>query len=237
MLLIFGIYLKHTETITIFCEYLPQTYHESLYTCKATSSVPCEGDTCDRIDKITGDHAFGKTDADVQAFVMENKGVKKLFKNLGSFFTNLLYLNFKDNLITNVSRADILQYPTLTNLRLSNNKINGIYEDIFENLFLQNIEFDNNDIEYVYHRLSFSKTMLSMNFKRNKCIDMIALSPEDIDKLKDKLILRCSHNPRIGELETNMLNITRHYFDSDDRITELENTVIRLRKAMELPNY
>lgn len=230
-MILFGFYWKTSGEITIFCEFANDSYHRSLYTCKGTPSVNCGGD-CHKINSIEGRHLYGKTNDDVEAFVMENKNITKIYKNLASMFPNLKFVNFKDNFITNITRFDTAQHRNLESLRLTNNKIGGIFEDIFEGLPLRHIELDNNNIEYVIHNLTYPSTLAHANFQNNKCIDMTASSPEAIDILKDKLLLRCSHSNRIKELEDDVASIEKHDVASDGRIASLENVMEKLKEAM-----
>ncbi len=207
-----------------------------MYTCVATTSEPCENG-CSDIVEVKGTHKNGMTNADVKAFVMENQQLQSLPQNISFFFPNLIHLNFGNNLITHLGRTDLDPYTHLETLRISNNKIKGIYEDIFEGLPLIHIEIESNDLEYVVHNITYSSTLVYINFKNNKCINMEARSPHAIDSLKDKLLLRCSHSPRIVELEKSVdyvkNHIENHDLEYDKRISFLENTIKRLKEAIQ----
>lgn len=235
MLILSGVCLEALGQITIFCEYSDDSYHRLLYTCVATASPACQN--CTNIGQVTGTHLYGKTNDDVKAFVMENKNVTEVPKNIASFFPHISYLNFKNNLITTLSGNDLTQLRKLDSVRFTNNAITGIYEDIFKDLLLVNIEFDNNNIEYVTHNLTYSGSLNYLNFKNNKCIDTVAKSAEGIEQLKDRLLFKCSHNPRIGQLEENVLTIEKHDLQSDVRISTLENVIKKFKKAMEIKLY
>lgn len=206
-----------------------------MYTCKAIISDPCEDD-CKKVSQVKGTHAYGLTNKDVQAFIMENQSVTR-FIDVSFFFPNILYLNLAKNSLTEVTRADLESYPNLDTLRLSGNKIERISEDIFKGLPLNHIEMDSNSIEYVLHTLTFPTSLNYLNLKDNPCINMVAKSEEMLDELKDKLLLSCSHSPRIEHLEIDVGNIKQHESESDGRIAKLENIIKGLKEAMKIKSY
>lgn len=231
MLTLFGFYLESLGQISIFCNYTFDSHHEVLYTCVGIVTAPC-GRNCSKVVDIRGKHEFGKSNENVKALVVENQEIAH-FLDVSSFFPNIVYLNFANNSIANITWTDLENYPNLETLRLSGNIITSISEDIFKNLSLRHIEIENNQLDYVDHHITFPISLAYLNFKNNTCINMEARSPEAIDKLKDLLLLRCSLSPRTEKLEETVNNIEEH----DKRITSLENLVIRLKNAMKIKLY
>lgn len=214
---------------TIFCNFSFDIL--GYYSCAATSSNSCDNNDF-IISEVKGQHKHGMGNKDVQAFVMENQKLPLLPTGLSSFFPNLKLISFRNNAITKVTKSDLHSYSNLAYLILSKNNIARITEDIFEKLPLRSIEFADNNIEYIVHDLTLPMSLVYIDFLRNKCISLVGKTAAAIDTLKDKLLLRCSHNPQILITLDTVDKLIKNNLQAVERIENLENINKKLKDAL-----
>lgn len=200
----------NSNAMTIDCSYeqRPHRYtdmktviFDALYGCfKAVMSREC--DLSDKIHAVSNNHMPGKTNVDVENLSFISKGSeKKLPKNIGAFFPNLLVLraDFYGEL-TEISNEVLKSLPKLRILYVNRNKITALDGDLFKySPNLQHFAFDHNKITNMGDNLFKGLSKLTNIWPdHNPCVKKYVHSLSETIKL---LRRDCKSSPEMKQRE------------------------------------
>lgn len=187
--------VKNSLELSFQCEFKisEDTYAGKIYACYADGNGKIWDLKSPEITYINGTHLAGKTDECVKEFVIHHSKVKYFPKNILSFFPNCESISIYPSEISKLSSADLEPYPNLKSIYIKS-KIISIPGDLFK--FNQNLVFvgfeNNNHLQHVGENLLENlKQLKTAKFLANKCVNVLADTPEKITSLKDTLVDDC----------------------------------------------
>lgn len=162
------------------------------YTCRVQSFRQSSSDDC-VVTRVTGQHDYGKSNADVLHLNTYNKAFKCFPKNLETFFINLDNIYFAKPQFSTLQRSDLQPFGSkLRKFWFFNTHLEVIPADLFEDTRnLEHIYLGENSIEYV-GRGTFNKLhkLTALHFPNNPChsggIDSRAAVLNLIRKIENK---------------------------------------------------
>lgn len=153
-------------------------YCDATFVCSGSQTI---------VESVRGSHALGKSHFDVNAFMVENKVLKRLYKGIENFFPNIIAIHIENSRMEEINADDLKPFLNMTRLTVPSNKLVSIDGDLFKfTPKMQFIHFQNNLIEYVQENLlsnlNFDK-IIDVNFANNVCINIDADTPQKIKQL------------------------------------------------------
>jgi hypothetical protein len=151
-----------------------------------------------QINLINGTHESGKSNRDVKGLSIEpqnkNHYLVDFPQNIHNYFPNLKAILIWYSKISKISSNDLQHFPDLEYFGFHYSKIISIPGDLFK--FNKKLKFvffyGNQELTHVGNGLLEDlKDLKYAGFRQNKCIDMIAVTPEEIEELNEKLIEKC----------------------------------------------
>lgn len=176
---------------------------------------------------VNGDHMNGMSNADVHHLLINDPQFQMLNipQGISKFFPNLKIFAWYGS-ITTIHAGD-LNFPDLFAIGIAFTKLVALDGDLFKyNPKLEFVGVFENPIEFVGDGLlDGSYGLKEADFGKNRCIDMRAETPREIQKLKFKLKEQCSGDRRPYEQQKSPINFLRKLFAN--KVASLsEKTVI-----------
>lgn len=230
MLLLIAINFHTSWSLALNCTYGMQTFTPigSIYTCQA--GVLSDGS--DTVSIIYGNHQVGKTDSDVQGFVLQSQGLDFVPRNVESFFPNIRAVDVYNNLISSIKNFHLRPFTNLVHFAVMENKLNSLDSNLFEGLtFLNYVSFKNNSIQHVGHDFILPSSG-EVHFDSNECISFNAVNSAQIDNLRFKLLLLCP--PTISQIEDTLESRPNLLTNVNNDVQSLEIRVAYLEAQIEL---
>lgn len=195
------------DALTINCRYKMHDYesdhHEPFlgktYSCMdATFSPSC--DSSPNIVGVSKNHMPGKTNEDVQMFVITtNQIIPRLPKNLDKFFPNLVAFSLPFIGLEEITSED-LRFPKLRFLYLGHNNLKSLDGDLFKyNPMLEFVAFDWNRVANVGSGLLDSLYKLRIIYVNRNVCSTIVYSPgktNHVNDAKKELKEKCPPGPK-----------------------------------------
>lgn len=206
---------------------------DSPYTCNVAGILNPE---VAEVTEIVGEHVEGRNNDDVQGFSTNGRDIFATFpRNLEAFFANLFGLGLWGGQMTSVTAADLAPWPNLTEFYFSENRIQALDGDLFQNSpRIAHVTFRDNLIQNVGVGLLSNLTELAyVNFNNNTCIDTFANTPETIEDLRAELLTQC---PPLGsETTTPMTTVDSDQCSAERQAERIENLQAAVREIAENP--
>lgn len=198
------IVVTQSESMILDCTYSDYKEGEWLtrgpgYQCVSTVNLLDDSDPS-VVSNVTGNHAEGKTNNDVDAFWIYGQGIKSVPKGIEAFFPNLKAITFGNNKITAVTRDDIRVFTTLEYLSFYDNELTMLDDDLFTSSpTLLYVELGTNQIRNI-EKNTFKplKSLTTLRMDKNSCIDKNAFTREEVQSLTSSLPESCP--PRSCEM-------------------------------------
>lgn len=166
------------------------THANFIYTCEAKIT---QNENLTTIDVISGNHAQGKTNADVVGIIFQNQSLTHFPQNLAMFFPELVGFISVSSSLTKIEAGDLEPFPELMFLRLWGNQIVTLDRDLFQfSPNLRFIDFKLNLLEHVGTDLLGNLPRLQeADFRLNPCVDVYVDYEADIRELNRLLPTKC----------------------------------------------
>jgi hypothetical protein len=163
-------------SIKIDCIIKLRSYFENgdIYSCRAENFEISQRNV--KISSIDGKHGDGKSNADVETFIIYNLKVKFLPTGIKDFFPRLKEFLIEKSQLEEIERKSFESMSTLEAVSLADNKISSIPEDLF---------YDLTQLKILWIGGNLLKTFpanLLMNQKKLKEFDMQKNQIEEIPK-------------------------------------------------------
>jgi hypothetical protein len=170
------------------------------------------------------------------------------YKNLFAEFTNLLELNLRDNIITNLDKNIFKNNTQLQLLQLSNNAINDMDKDIFKyNIQLQHLDLGynkltnldkdifNNLTQLEHLDLGYNKlTNLDKDiFKYNIALRSFSIDTNKIQNLDKDIFINLTNLKCLILINNNLYNLDKDIFAN---LTQLQQLCLSDNKLTNIPN-
>lgn len=169
-------------------------YANRLYSCiNPTESISDDATT---LLEVQGSQLEPKTNGEVKAILLSQRVVFKMPKYIDKFVPNLVLIYWTNGNFTSTTDEDLEQFQLLANSSFNSNQFttnDGMYTKKLKTLFFGKNQLTNVGLGLMANFDQLEKTFL----EENPCIDMIAFSSEQIQKLKEKLECDC---PPFSEL-------------------------------------
>lgn len=142
--------------------------------------------------QITGQHLQGRSDQDVEVFLVSFQELPQIPEGIESFFPNLIGFQIYMSRLRTVSKH-VLKYPSLRTLRLSHNNLVTLDSDLFAYTSkLENIDFDSNSLQHIGRNLLTGVDKLThADFSINPCIKRTAINRQQVLLLSAQLPISC----------------------------------------------
>lgn len=224
--LVIFILVNETYQLKIECRFEETNYvgvRNSIYGCK-TSKITDVNEQ--KLEFVNGTHSFGKRNQDVIELFFVPCGGMEILKYFPSEILTFLPSLTKiviliKNDISELSSIDLQPYKNLEKFFFSYSKIHSIPGDLFKyNTKLIHIWFNDNDLlESVGENfLENLKELKNVWLVKSKCIDRMADSPEEIEFLKEDLLINCP-----AKLEKYPIEVTNYIKVLRNKISQLQN--------------
>lgn len=129
------------------------------------------------ITSINGAHLEGKTHNEVYGLEFHDTNVQYFPGGLHKIFPNLNFLSINNCGLKLICRDDLIGLEKLSKLRLDNNKIQSLPEDLFDGMKnLRAISFSNNEIKFISSKLINKKLknqLIYLSFRDNRNINTV----------------------------------------------------------------
>jgi hypothetical protein len=145
------------------------------------------------IEEVRGKHLINKTNEDVESFFENGNKLTSIPTNLASFFPKLKAIIIIAPLLQ-LSSSDLKPFPNLVRFDLAYGKFTSIDGDLFQyTRKLKIILFYVPELKNVGENLLTGlDDLLHVTFYSNRCIGYFdAKTPQEIQELKQKLLLQC----------------------------------------------
>lgn len=196
----------------------------NLYTCTAgILSSPGNRDVSD----VTHNHNGGRNNSDVKALII-NEDIDFTPRNIHSFFPNLAAFIINNRNTAELTRESLKGLTSLRHFDFGINLLRVIEEDLFvENPLLQWIYFGSNPIRHVgFNVFDDLPNVNTLDMANTTCINLVAISPPDLDNLKFRILVQCP--PTFEMLEARLVSgsvlqniITAHIEEEVDPIRDM----------------
>lgn len=174
----FGVILECKYVISEWTTVGQAYYCDATFVCLGSQTM---------IESVRGSHALGKSHFDVNAFMVENKIIKRLYKGIENFFPNIKAIHIENSRMEEIKADDLKPFLNLTRLTVPSNRLVSIDGDLFKfTPKMQFIYFQNNLIEYVGENLLTNLNIdkiIEINFANNVCLNIDADTPQKIQQL------------------------------------------------------
>lgn len=169
---------------------------------------------------ISGSHLSGKVNLNVQGLkVVDQKLNGKFPSSIEMFFPNLMIISFINCGLTSISSSDLKPFPSLIALRIDNNNIQSLSNDLFVfNPRIKTFVFQNNQMKRIGAKLvNMFESLNILNLNGNICISGESYNdPEAMRYLLYKVASNCT--PTFETIESDLLNSTTFNSNIDNRI-------------------
>jgi len=146
------------------------------------------------VTNITGNHIIGKTNADVEGFVIYlEPNLSRIPRGIENFFPNLIGLAWGNTNLTSLVADDLKPFPKLLSAWFPSNKFVSLHSDLFVHTpMVRHIDFGRNLLENVGSDLLTSlNNLTSALFNDNRCISFNANTSQSIQNLIAMLREQC----------------------------------------------
>ncbi|KAL7014518.1 hypothetical protein ACKWTF_015981 [Chironomus riparius] len=164
MLLFCLMTITYVMSLNIECNCGDQNYHAvgSKYYCAVISDFIIDSQNQVQIETLKNSHISGKSDDDDIYFHISTKSIQYFPRGLEKFYKNLKGIVIWHTQVKEIHLEDLKEYPKLTFLNLSGNKIEIIQDDLFDfNPDLEVIVFENMKLIHIGATTFDSLTKLS----------------------------------------------------------------------------
>lgn len=164
------------------------------YKCIVKSVLPNDSKTI----RIIGDHAKGRTNRDVEVFVIGKVNLGEFPQGIGGVFPSLVQLVIENCGITRISRDDFAGLGNVKFLYLTQNRISELENDVFTNVRgLQHLDLSQNLLRVVHPMAIELLTRLQhLDLRRNPTIDKkwdnLLNNTKDRNKMLEEINSKCS---------------------------------------------
>jgi protein-tyrosine-phosphatase len=136
---------------------------------------------------------MGKSNVDVEGLFLMSQRLNEIPKNLGQFFPNLKSIDLTKAELLTLSAFHLEPFVDLIYFRAWANNLVSIPGDLFHhNTKLQYIDFDGNRLQHVgYNLLGELRSLQTVDFNYNPCINIVATTPLTISNLNQLLPISC----------------------------------------------
>lgn len=144
------------------------------------------------ITSVSGVHALGRTDADVQVVVIEGQNIRFFPRGLVSF-SKLQAISLNSVGISEVTHDDLAQFPNLVQLQLNGNLIDTLRRLTFtSNPNLQFISINDNPLRHIAPSAFDNLSKLSILELRNTCVNEVRKNRVDVQDLLPIISRNCA---------------------------------------------
>lgn len=160
------------------------------YTCLVTEII---GEEIQHVVDIRGNHT-DLSNKFVHAFSVQNMpGLERIPRGIEEFFSDIILLLWYSGSLTTITADDLKPFPDLKVLYISSNKLVSLDSDLFQYTpKIQRLHLEENQFKHIGRGLLDDLEDLQyVNFKDNTCINEIAKTPKEIEKLKLQLTTNC----------------------------------------------
>lgn len=159
------------------------------------------------IEEVRGEHLDGKNNANVQVIYVISSNLQFIPSNLARFFPNLIIMALNDLPLLRVTAGDLKPFPNLQRFYSTSSLLTSINGDLFQHTKkLQRIRFEAGKLQDIGENLLSDLNDLSfVSFQGNECIDFVAETPQEIEELKEKLLVQC---PPLENESTTIISMT-----------------------------
>ncbi|CRK96617.1 CLUMA_CG010164, isoform A [Clunio marinus] len=241
VILIFFISLS--QTFVLDCEFDPITWASvpTYYGCKAdvihTGSVS-------EIDNVIGEHWDDHNNTLVEFIYVYNQTLPRIPLNLKTFFPNIKGIEWHSSKLQKVTAEDLEPFPHLTHFASFYNPLGSLDGDLFKHnpnmlwiyIYNSSLKSIGEDFFSNLNELTF------LNFEKNLCINAVAKTPSEIEKLKSQIRLKCSplNTPKpetvdefwnhFKTMKENVLELAQLNHELEMKVKELSSEVKTLIK-------
>ena len=173
-----GIYLELSASTSIECRY--GTYTSDIvknpYYCEVNNNPSITTRESATITSISGTHANGKTNSDVDGFYVIFKTFNYFPRGLDTFFKNIKVIDIGDANLKEVHQEDLKQFPKLVELHLHFNSLEVLEDGLFDfNPNLELIYLNRNKIVHIEPKIFNHLSKLRfLELRSNPCINKYA---------------------------------------------------------------
>lgn len=149
------------------------------------------------VGEVIGAHIHGKSNRDVEVLQVSNQPIKKMPRELESFFPKLIGIFFNHCNLTKITKEDLKPYKYLQYFSVRSNSLKTLDGNLFQHSpDLKFISFGYNPISKVGKNLLNNLHHLEkVSFIKTKCIDKAATQDsKQVEELKKELLEKCSNN-------------------------------------------
>lgn len=145
------------------------------------------------ITSVTGVHAVGRSNADVQAVVIEGHDIRLFPRGFEVAFPKVQAISLNGVGISEISQADLAAFPNLVQLQLNDNAITEIRRLTFDSSpDLQFISINNNPLRHVAQNVFDNLRKLSVFELRNTvCLNESGQNRNDVQTLLFRVFQSC----------------------------------------------
>jgi Leucine-rich repeat (LRR) protein len=217
------VFLSSSQSFDLECEFAFDSWilNGTPYTCNVKNlslKTPIE-----IVTNIIGRHLEGKANSDVIELNINDQVCMFLPNNIETFFPNLESLKVTKSGLVEIHQKDLRVFPKLRCCDFSDNFIKTLDSDSFEkNPEINYLFFDGNKINKISRNiLKPLKKLKEANFEGNKCVNMVAQKPEEIDDLQNHINENCGSDQLMGGTNDNE-DENEHIAQWTEEIKELE---------------
>lgn len=216
------------RAVTVQCQFHTMSWGQPLgyiYTCSASVINSVSGNV---VESITGSHAAGNTNTDVQGLDVTYQELSTVPKNIELFFPNLKALSWRQTSLSTVFAVDFKPFPNLLFFFSNYNPIVSITGNLFRYTpLLQYVGFQSNSLGHVGPELLTGLNgLVTANFQNNPCVNVNAVTPATIAQLNRDLPVLC---PTLGpECPIECQSI---FENLEDNLNDLTGALARLEDS------
>lgn len=198
MKFLFGIFLPVFSLNGVFALIFNCNFANKNFTHVTTTLFGCTVNllspgTTTNIEDITGNLAAGKSFEDVEFISVTRKTMPLIPQNLNEFLPNLKAIQIYSSKLETVFAEDFKPFSKLEHLNLAGNLLTTLPVDLFKNnRDLKLLYIYNNELETVAQGiLDGLNSLKDVQLVGNACISLDAQTVEEIEMLKEELLLKC----------------------------------------------
>ncbi|KAL7011916.1 hypothetical protein ACKWTF_014511 [Chironomus riparius] len=212
-----------SQSVSFNCQYVTGEWGTltNIYYCNAVNALNATSLDEVKVNSISGMHSAGYDSDNVEYLNVYNKGKMSFFPNgLNKFFKNLKGVCVGKMGLQEIHQSDLKDFPELVDLRLYDNQLEIIEEDLFKfNPKLDSIFLNSNKISQIDPNVFDNLPKLSsLYLDSNACISFNAINSESqVQMIIKKVKLQCTNanNSNLTqkvknlEIESKTLNSTK----------------------------
>lgn len=192
-------------SIALSCKFRGKTS----YSCNVIGLENCEENSY--FSSVIGKHEKGKSNDDVQGFIVKSQNISVIPKNIEKLFPNLINIEVKSSHLLEVTKKTFTGLHQLEKVSLANNFISSLPQDALSELKnLKSLELSNNKLKQLHYKTFF----------HNQQIEVLRLEGNQLASIHEQLFINQLNLKEI-HLENNLIEELREKTFANNQMLEI----------------